>query len=153
MFDAPWSDGEGGLVAQEEVQNELYRLLNNFVRQRRIDRLILLHGPNGSSKSTVTEMFSRAMEHYSTQDAGALYRFNWVFPTRAQGRKGIGFHSSDPDDSGESYAHGHNIEVFNSGDYSYCEAEWHSPSQRLRPGGEITFTQRFEISTDHPAAI
>ena len=55
--------------------------------------------------------------------------------------------------SGESYAHGHNIEVFNSGDYSYCEAEWHSPSQRLRPGGEITFTQRFEISTDHPAAI
>ena len=52
----------------------------------------------------------------------------------------------------ESYAHGHNIEVFNSGDYPYCEAEWHSPSQRLRPGGDMTYTQRFQISTDPPTA-
>lgn len=109
LFDAPWDNGRQRLVGQEEVQNAIYRVLNNFVRQRRVDRFILLHGPNGSSKSTVTEMLSRAMEDYSAQAAGALYRFNWVFPSQKVSRGAIGFGGSEEGGSGaapaDSYAH------------------------------------------------
>ena len=52
VFDAPSSDRDGRVAGQEEVQNAIYRLLGNFVRAGRINKLILLHGPNGSAKST-----------------------------------------------------------------------------------------------------
>ncbi len=94
LFDAPWDGGRASLVGQEEVQAAIYRNLRNFVRQGRVDRFILLTGPNGSAKSTITEMLSRAMEQYSRLDEGALYRFNWIFPTEKLSRSGIGFGGS-----------------------------------------------------------
>ena len=106
LFDAPWDHGEGRLIGQEEVQGAIYRILRNFVRQRRVDRFILLHGPNGSAKSTIAEMLSRAMEHYSTVPEGALYRFNWIFPSQRVVRSGIGFGGvRRPVDVRDSYAH------------------------------------------------
>lgn len=91
LFDAPWDEDEKRLVGEEEVQNAIYRILANFVRQGRVDRFMLLHGSNGSSKSTITELVAGALEHYSTLDEGALYCFNWVFPTQKAGKGGIGF--------------------------------------------------------------
>ncbi|EDQ34920.2 hypothetical protein HPDFL43_01945 [Hoeflea phototrophica DFL-43] len=43
------------------------------------------------------------------------------------------------------FAHGHPVEVFNSGDYPYCEAEWHSPMKTLAPGETLNFVQTFHI--------
>lgn len=43
------------------------------------------------------------------------------------------------------FAHGHPLEIFNSGDYPYCEAEWHSPRRRLAPGEKLTFHQIFDV--------
>jgi serine protein kinase len=108
LFDVPWDSGEGALIGQERVQNSIYRILRNFVNQGRADRFILLHGPNGSSKSTVIDVISRAMEHYSALEGGALYRFNWVFPNQGVERSGIGFgpgKSGSQVKSTESYAH------------------------------------------------
>ena len=106
LFDAPFDQGERRLVGQEEVQNEVYRILHNFVRQGRVDRFILLHGPNGSSKSTITEMLSRGLEHYSKQPEGAAYRFLWIFPAQKLSRGGIGFANDDAAaDATESFAH------------------------------------------------
>ncbi|MCA9672682.1 MAG: serine protein kinase PrkA [Myxococcales bacterium] len=105
LFDAPWDDGDDSLIAQEQVQNAIYRVLTNFVRQAKVDRFILLHGPNGSSKSTVTELIARAMEHYSATDEGAVYRFSWIFPRRQPGRGDIGFNpKGDGSEIGDSYA-------------------------------------------------
>ncbi len=94
LFDLPWlesRDDGGGLIGQEAVQNELYRILNNFAREGRPNRLPLLHGPNGSAKSTVARCIMQALEHYSTTDEGALYRFHWVFPSKRSTRGAIGF--------------------------------------------------------------
>ena len=107
LFDAPWDGDCVGLVGQERVQNAIYRVLCNFVRQGRVDRFILLHGPNGSSKSTVSDMLARAMEDYCQHEEGALYTFSWVFPNQGAERAGIGFgdvakKKIRPDDS---YAH------------------------------------------------
>jgi hypothetical protein len=45
----------------------------------------------------------------------------------------------------DSYAHGQPLEIFNSGDYPYCEAEWHSPCRSLVPYETLSFHQRFHV--------
>ncbi len=42
-------------------------------------RVLLLHGPVGSSKSTIVRRLKKGLEHYSRTDAGALYTFGWYF--------------------------------------------------------------------------
>ncbi|HVZ87835.1 MAG TPA: serine protein kinase PrkA [Polyangia bacterium] len=91
LFDTPWDHGKDALVGQEEVQAAVYRLVANFAREGRTNRLILLHGPNGSAKSTFVGCLQRAMEHYSTLEEGALYKFNWIFPSQKLTKGGIGF--------------------------------------------------------------
>jgi serine protein kinase len=110
LFDLPWLDHaearRDSLVGQEKVQGELYRVLSNFVREGRPNRLPVLHGPNGSAKSTVAACLMRALEHYSTLDEGALYRVHWVFPSRSTLRGSIGFgDSSERAQDTTSYAH------------------------------------------------
>ncbi len=41
-------------------------------------RVILLHGPVGSAKSTVCRMLKKGLEAYSKTDKGALYTFEWI---------------------------------------------------------------------------
>lgn len=43
-------------------------------------RVILLHGPVGSAKSTVCRLLKQGVERYSKTDNGALYTFDWVDP-------------------------------------------------------------------------
>lgn len=80
LFDAPFDDGRNRVVGQEPAQERIFNLLENFVRQGSIDKLLLLHGPNGSAKSSMIETIIRGLEHYSRTVEGALYRFNWIFP-------------------------------------------------------------------------
>lgn len=41
-------------------------------------RVILLHGPVGSAKSTICRMIKKGIESYSKTEQGALYTFEWV---------------------------------------------------------------------------
>lgn len=43
-------------------------------------RVLLLHGPVGSAKSTIARLLKKGIERYSRQDEGALYTFKWVDP-------------------------------------------------------------------------
>ncbi|MDC0707810.1 serine protein kinase PrkA [Stigmatella sp. ncwal1] len=96
VFDVPGIDRDGRVAGQEEVQNALYRLLGNFVRTGRINKLILLHGPNGSAKSTFVNAIKAGMEDYSNQPYGALYRLGWVFPSEKLIKGSIGFGERGP---------------------------------------------------------
>jgi serine protein kinase len=111
LFDAPFDEGRGRVAGQEQVQEGIVRALENFVRAGRVDRLVLLHGPNGSAKTSLIQVLSRATEVYSHHEDGALYRFNWVFPTGATQRGRLGFDGASSKTTG-SYAHldGNNIE-------------------------------------------
>ncbi|MEK7756644.1 MAG: serine protein kinase, partial [Planctomycetota bacterium] len=40
-------------------------------------RVILLHGPVGSSKSTIVRLVKKGLETYAKSDQGALYSFGW----------------------------------------------------------------------------
>jgi serine protein kinase len=117
LFDMPWEPApatplaegalpRGALVGQEHVQEDIYRALSNFVREGRPNRLVLLHGPNGSAKSTIAQCMMAALEHYSTLDEGALYRFHWVFPSQKTIRGSLGFGHEKTNGKGvDSYAH------------------------------------------------
>ncbi|TMB31276.1 MAG: serine protein kinase PrkA [Deltaproteobacteria bacterium] len=100
LFDRPFDQGPGSLqegeggapvCGHEEVQNAIYRILNGFVRAGRINKLILLHGPNGSAKSSIVAAIQRALEDYSRKEEGQLYRFNWIFPSEKLVKGSIGF--------------------------------------------------------------
>lgn len=83
--------GETRVAGQEEVQNAIYRSIGNFVRAGRINKLILMHGPNGSAKSSIAEALKRGLEAYSQTAEGALYTFNWIFPNEKLAKGNIGF--------------------------------------------------------------
>ena len=112
LFDLPFARGPEGtasrdaLVGQEEIQEAVYRALSNFAKEGRINRLILLHGPNGSAKSTFVNCMMKALEAYTAEDAGATYAFSWVFPRGKDGRA-LGFGSTDEGSfrNVESFAH------------------------------------------------
>jgi serine protein kinase len=59
----------------------LMRLVNVFKSAAKFygteRRVILLHGPVGSSKSTIARLMKRGLEAYSRTDDGALYTYGW----------------------------------------------------------------------------
>ena len=76
IFDCPWDDGRDRLVGQEGAQQLFYRALNNFIREGRVTRLVLFHGPNGSAKSSFIRCLARGLEDFAEKDEGAIYRFS-----------------------------------------------------------------------------
>jgi predicted Ser/Thr protein kinase len=93
------------LAGHEAAQEAFYRVLDGFEREGRANRLLLLHGPNGSAKSTFAACLMRGLEAYSDTDDGALYQFSWIFPRASEGG-GIGFTTAaDELGQAESFAH------------------------------------------------
>ncbi len=110
LFDQPFGEDaeRERLIGHEGLQEEFYRILGNFVREGRANRLTLIHGPNGSAKSTFATCMMRALEHYSGEEDGALYSFAWIFP-RGRDGNAIGFgsrgDSNRPPSGDDSFAH------------------------------------------------
>ena len=69
------------IIGSESVQDETYKVISSFTRQGQSSKLIVLHGPNGSAKSSAIDCLAHAMKKYSETEEGAVYRFNWIFPT------------------------------------------------------------------------
>jgi serine protein kinase len=78
FFQDPFSDGKDAIFGLEEALQRLVGVLksgaNGFGTEKRI---ILLHGPVGSSKSTIVRLLKKGLEHYSRSDEGAIYTFQW----------------------------------------------------------------------------
>ncbi|MGQ0613040.1 MAG: PrkA family serine protein kinase [Planctomycetaceae bacterium] len=107
LFDGVPGDPEGQrVVGQEAACDQVYRIVRNFAQEGRADKLILMHGPNGSSKSSIADMIFKGLEAYSHTPEGALYRFAWVFPKAEVDGRGLGFQGAvrrSPEGT-ESYA-------------------------------------------------
>ncbi len=107
LFDGEFTEGLTPLVGNEDIQKSFHDLLTARASMDSPGRLILIHGPNGSAKTTFLRLMMAALEHYSGTEEGAVYRFNWIFPSDAILPRGIGFRASHPDDNRrlDSYAH------------------------------------------------
>lgn len=106
LFDQDFSDSRFRLIGHEAVQEEIYHILKSFIREGMNNKLILLHGPNGSAKSSIISCLIRGTEEYSAKPEGAVYRFHWIFPADRFGKPGLGLGSGNAkeDDSTQSYA-------------------------------------------------
>ena len=51
-------------------------------------RILLLHGPVGSSKSTMARLLKKGLESYSKIDAGKCYTYSWRLPKHMGGGDG-----------------------------------------------------------------
>jgi predicted Ser/Thr protein kinase len=107
LFELPFDGVAERLVGHEEVQTRIYETLKSFSRQGMNNRLILLHGPNGSAKSSIAQALMSGLEKYSTTPDGAQYSFSWIFPIdRIQkGGKGFGLQTA-ADRAGVTHAMG-----------------------------------------------
>jgi len=80
----------GGVDAIFGLDIPLQKLVNVFKsaaqRYGTEKRVLLLHGPVGSSKSTIVRLLKKGLEDYSRTPEGALYTFTWVLPAEI-GRK------------------------------------------------------------------
>jgi serine protein kinase len=79
FFDDPIDDGRDAVYG---LDIQLMKLVNIFkAAARRYGterRVILLHGPVGSSKSTIARLLKKGLEQYSRTREGALYTFHWI---------------------------------------------------------------------------
>ena len=78
IFEDPFTGGRDSVYGLDSALDKLVRTLRagarGFGPERRV---ILLHGPVGSAKSTIARLLKRGLEEYSRTDEGALYTFEW----------------------------------------------------------------------------
>lgn len=92
-----FDDSEIPIFGLEETLHQLVQFFRGaaggYGPERRV---LLLHGPVGSSKSTILRSIKRGLEKYSLTDEGAWYTFKWVnLPTG----KEDGIYTSSEDES------------------------------------------------------
>ncbi len=77
-------DKHGGRDAIYGLDIPLMRLVNVLkaaaMRYGTEKRIILLHGPVGSSKSTIVRLLKQGFEEYSRTNEGSIFTYEWVLP-------------------------------------------------------------------------
>ncbi len=78
FFNDVIEEGKDGVFGLERSLHNLMAVFkaaaHGFGSERRV---LLLHGPVGSSKSTIVRLLKKGLEAYSHQKQGALYTFAW----------------------------------------------------------------------------
>ncbi len=78
FFNDPDNHGQDAVFG---LEHQLHLLVNAFKSAAQgygiEKRVLLLHGPVGSSKSTIARLLKKGLEHYSQTDGGALYTLGW----------------------------------------------------------------------------
>jgi len=78
FFDDPHNGGADAVFGLERAIEALVNAFKSAARGYGIEkRVLLLHGPVGSSKSTIARMLKKGLEAYSQSDEGALYTLGW----------------------------------------------------------------------------
>ena len=78
FFEDPENQGQDAIFGLERTLINFVNILksaaNGYGTERRV---LLLHGPVGSSKSTLARLLKKGLERYSRVDEGGLYSFAW----------------------------------------------------------------------------
>ena len=81
FFDDPIDDGADAIYG---LDGPLMRLVGHIKSAAfsygTEKRVLLLHGPVGSAKSTIARMMKKGLEAYSRTPEGALYSYRWALP-------------------------------------------------------------------------
>ncbi len=81
FFDDPFDNGADAIFGLDRALMNLVDFFKSASHQYGTERrILLLHGPVGSSKSTIARLLKKGLEYYSRLDEGALYTFSWEVP-------------------------------------------------------------------------
>ncbi len=87
---------DGGADAIYGLERPLMQLVDFFKSAAQgygtEKRILLLHGPVGSSKSTMARLLKKGLEAYSKSDGGKCYTYSWRLPHRAGSDEGEQFY-------------------------------------------------------------
>ncbi len=82
FFDDPIGNGRDAVFGIDIPLMKLVNLFRSAAQNYGTEkRVILLHGPVGSAKSTIVRMLKKGLEEYSRTDEGALYTYAWSIPS------------------------------------------------------------------------
>jgi serine protein kinase len=78
FFDDPFENGKDAVFGLDKPLMELVRTFRSAARRYGTERrVLLLHGPVGTAKSTIVRLLKKGIEAYTATDAGRLYCFYW----------------------------------------------------------------------------
>jgi len=78
FFDDPLDNGKDAVFGLDRPLMSLVDAFHSASRRYGTERrVLLLHGPVGSSKSTIVRLLKKGLEAYSRTEEGALYTFCW----------------------------------------------------------------------------
>lgn len=78
FFSDPDNDGEDAVYGLERPLMHQVNIFKSASRHYGTERrVLLLHGPVGSAKSTIARLLKKGLEAYSKTNEGALYTFAW----------------------------------------------------------------------------
>ncbi len=81
FFDDPDNEGRDAIFGLTKPLMEIVNVFKSAsLKYGSERRVLLLHGPVGSSKSTIARLLKRGVERYSRVDAGSMYSFGWKEP-------------------------------------------------------------------------
>lgn len=81
FFDDPFDNGKDAIFGLDIPLMRLVNVLKSAAMSYGTEkRVILLHGPVGSSKSTIARLMKKGLEHYTATDEGRLFSFEWHIP-------------------------------------------------------------------------
>lgn len=79
FFNDPIGNGEDAIYGLDRYLMVLVNIFKSAARRYGTERrIILLHGPVGSSKSTIVRLLKKGLEYYTKLPEGAVYSFSWV---------------------------------------------------------------------------
>ena len=78
FFDDPDDQGRDAVFGLDGPLQQLVNAFKSAAQGYGIEkRVLLLHGPVGSSKSTIARMLKKGLERYSASDEGEIYAIGW----------------------------------------------------------------------------
>ncbi|NIR43828.1 MAG: serine protein kinase [Gemmatimonadetes bacterium] len=79
FFEDPFENGRDAVFGLDVPMMKLVQTIKaaamGYGPERRV---ILLHGPVGSAKSTIVRLLKKGLEHYSRTPEGAVYTYRWI---------------------------------------------------------------------------
>jgi serine protein kinase len=81
FFSDPIGRGEDAIYGLEKSLMQLVDFFKSASQGYGTERrILLLHGPVGSAKSTICRLLKKGLEYYSRLEEGAMYTFSWKIP-------------------------------------------------------------------------
>lgn len=78
FFDDPFENGKDAVFGIDKPLMDLVRIFQSAAHRYGTERrVILLHGPVGTAKSTIVRLLKKGLEAYSRSEEGKLYTYCW----------------------------------------------------------------------------